>query len=98
MLFIVFNCCSTSFIWLQLVPMQEDDVLTSAEAAAFLKVGNRTVLDEAKRGRLPGRRVGKEWRFSRRVLEQWLASGPDDYDTERYKRKRSKETPEKPPS
>ena len=32
--------------------MREDDVLTSAEAAAFLKVGNRTVLDEAKRGRL----------------------------------------------
>ena len=78
--------------------MREDDVFTSAEAAAFLKVGNRTVLDEAKRGRLPGRRVGKEWRFSRRVLEQWLATGPDDYDTERYKRKGSKETPEAPPS
>jgi len=78
--------------------MREDDVLTSAEAAAFLKVGNRTVLDEAKRGRLPGRRVGKEWRFSRKVLEQWLASGPDDYDTERYKRKGSpKQTPESPP-
>ena len=75
--------------------MREDDVLTSAEAAAFLRVGNRTVLDEAKRGRLPGRRVGKEWRFSRRVLEQWLASGPDDYDMERYKRKvSSKEIPE----
>ena len=81
------NCCSSSFIWLQLIPMREDDVLTSAEAAAFLKVGPRTVLDEAKRGRLPGRRVGKEWRFSRKVLEAWLASGPDDYDTERYKRK-----------
>jgi excisionase family DNA binding protein len=78
--------------------MQEDDVLTSAEAAAFLKVGNRTVLDEAKRGRLPGRRVGKEWRFSRKVLEQWLASGPDEYDTERYKRKGSKEAPETPQS
>jgi excisionase family DNA binding protein len=78
--------------------MREDEVLTSAEAAAFLKVGNRTVLEEAKRGRLPGRRVGKEWRFSRKVLEQWLASGPDDYDTERYKWKRSKETPEPPPS
>jgi excisionase family DNA binding protein len=74
--------------------MRQDDVLTSAEAAAFLKVGNRTVLDEAKRGRLPGRRVGKEWRFSRKVLEQWLASGPDDFDIDRYKRRSSpKQTP-----
>jgi excisionase family DNA binding protein len=79
--------------------MREDDVLTSAEAATFLKVGARTVLDEAKRGRLPGRRVGKEWRFSRKVLEAWLASGPDDYDTQRYKRKGSaKLSPEDPPS
>ena len=79
--------------------MRHDDVLTSAEAAAFLKVGNRTVLDEAKRGRLPGRRVGKEWRFSRKMLEQWLASGPDDFDIERYKRKSSShQTPETPPS
>ena len=76
--------------------MGENDVLTSAEAADFLKVSTRTVLDEAKRGRLPGRRVGKGWRFSRKVLEQWLASGPDDYDTERYKRKGAKETPEVP--
>ena len=77
--------------------MRQDDVLTSAEAAAFLKVGNRTVLDEAKRGRLPGRRVGKEWRFSRRMLEQWLASGPDDFDTERYKRNSPKQAPESHP-
>jgi excisionase family DNA binding protein len=78
--------------------MREDDVLTSAEAAAFLKVGARTVLEEAKRGRLPGRRVGKGWRFSRRVLEAWLASGPDDYDTERYKWKRSKRSSDPPPT
>jgi excisionase family DNA binding protein len=66
---------------------EADDVMTSAEAAAFLKVGTRTVIEEAKRGRLPGRRVGKGWRFSRRVLEQWLASGPDRSDVERYSRR-----------
>ncbi len=74
--------------------MSEDDVFTSAEAAAFLKVGHRTVLGEAKRGRLPGRRVGKEWRFSKKVLEAWLASGPDDDDTERYNRSPSQQSPE----
>ncbi|MGH2698153.1 MAG: helix-turn-helix domain-containing protein [Actinomycetota bacterium] len=79
--------------------MREDDVLTSAEAAAFLKVNPRTVVEEAKRGRLPGRRMGKGWRFSRKVLEDWLASGPDAYDIERDRWKSSsKRSQEKPPS
>ena len=60
-------------------------MLDSAEAAAYLRVTVRTITEEAKRGRLPGRRVGKGWRFSRRVLEQWLASGPEKEDIERYR-------------
>ena len=63
----------------------DDDVLNSAEAAAYLRVAVSTITEEAKRGRLPGRRVGKGWRFSRRVLEQWLASGPDAEDINRYR-------------
>ena len=63
----------------------DHDVLDSAEAAAYLRVTVTTITNEAKRGRLPGRRVGKGWRFSRRVLEQWLASGPDAEDINRYR-------------
>ena len=82
-----FQGFSLLFIWLQLPGMinRDDDVLTSAEAAAFLRVTVRTVTEEARRGRLPGRRVGKGWRFSRRVLQQWLASGPDTTDMQRYR-------------
>lgn len=40
-----------------------------------------------KAGRLPGRRVGKEWRFSRTMLREWVASGPDRHDLELYDRK-----------
>ncbi len=72
--------------------MPEDhDVLDSAEAAAYLRVTVRTITEEAKRGRLPGRRVGKGWRFSRKVLEQWLASGPEREDIERYRWKSKSE-------
>jgi excisionase family DNA binding protein len=46
-----------------------------------------TVQRQAKAGRLPGRRIGKEWRFSRSVLLEWLASGPDQHDLELYNRK-----------
>ena len=49
-----------------------DDVLSVEEAAAFLKVAPATVRREARAGQLPGRHVGKEWRFSRSALIDWL--------------------------
>ncbi len=49
-----------------------DDVLSVEEAAVFLKVPPATVRREARAGRLPGRHVGKEWRFARSALIDWL--------------------------
>ena len=49
-----------------------DDVLSVEEAATFLKVPPATVRREARAGRLPGRHVGKEWRFARSALIDWL--------------------------
>lgn len=58
----------------------EPEILTPQEAAEFLRVPLLTVQRQAKAGRLPGRRIGKEWRFSRTVLIEWMASGPDRHD------------------
>jgi excisionase family DNA binding protein len=49
-----------------------DDVLSVEEAAALLKVPPATVRREARAGRLPGRHVGKQWRFARSALIDWL--------------------------
>ncbi len=57
------------------------------EAAEFLRVPLLTVQPQAKADRLPGRRIGREWRFSRTVLIDWLAAGPDHHDLELYNRK-----------
>ena len=62
------------------------EVLNSTEAATLLRVSRETVVREARGGRLPGRRVGKEWRFSRGALLTWLAGGPGAEDVARYKR------------
>ena len=70
----------------------EPEILTPQEAAEFLRVPVLTVQRQAKAGRLPGRRVGKEWRFSRTVLLEWLASGPDRHDLELYTRRDSGES------
>jgi excisionase family DNA binding protein len=52
--------------------MLNDEVLTLREAAAFLRVSQKTAREKAKRGEIPGQQVGRGWRFSKRALEAWL--------------------------
>jgi excisionase family DNA binding protein len=52
----------------------EGDVLTIAEAARLLRVGESTVRELAARGEVPGRKLGRQWRFSRRALLEWLGA------------------------
>jgi len=49
------------------------DVLTVNDAAEFLGISPYTVRKQARQGLIPGRKVGKEWRFSRESLVEWLA-------------------------
>jgi excisionase family DNA binding protein len=48
------------------------EVLTAEEAAEFLGFNPVTVRQKARLGEIPGRKVGKEWRFSRRRLLEWV--------------------------
>jgi excisionase family DNA binding protein len=50
-------------------------VLTAEEAAEFLGFRVYTIREKARAGEIPGRKVGKEWRFSRRRLLEWLEEG-----------------------
>lgn len=52
-----------------------DDVLTLEEAAALFKLTPEAVQTAAEGGDVPGRRIGKEWRFSRVALFTWLGRG-----------------------
>ncbi len=52
---------------------EPDPVMTVSEVAAYLKIAESTVYRLVKERRLPGRKVGGAWRFSRRELEKWLA-------------------------
>ena len=51
-------------------------VLTLAEAASLLRLDEGVVEEQAQNGELPGRRIGKHWRFSRDALLAWLANEP----------------------
>jgi len=50
----------------------DPEVLTASGAAQALGVSARLVLRLARKNKLPGKKVGKEWRFRRTALLQWL--------------------------
>jgi excisionase family DNA binding protein len=49
------------------------DILTISEAAAFLKIGRRSLYKLAKQGKVPGRKLLNKWRFDRESLTRWVA-------------------------
>ena len=49
------------------------DVLTPSQVAELLQVEEKTVRDLARRGEIPARKIGREWRFSRRAVLDWLS-------------------------
>lgn len=55
--------------------MRQKEVLTAEEAAEFLHFNPVTIRLKARSGEIPGRKIGKEWRFSRRRLLEWLEEG-----------------------
>ncbi len=47
----------------------EETILTIEEAAALLKVSKSTLYKLVESGRVPARKLGRRWRFSRVDLE-----------------------------
>jgi excisionase family DNA binding protein len=47
-------------------------VMTVKEVAEYLKIDASTVTRLAKKGDLPGKKVGYLWRFNRAVIDAWL--------------------------
>jgi excisionase family DNA binding protein len=51
---------------------REKEVLNVEETAEFLGFAPYTIREKAKEGEIPGRKIGGEWRFSRRQLLEWI--------------------------
>ena len=50
------------------------EVLTLAEAAAFLKVSENALELQAVARKVPGQYIDQQWRFSKQALLDWLRS------------------------
>ncbi len=54
--------------------MPEHDIMTLEEVAKYLKMTPQTVYKWAQEGQIPGAKLGKEWRFRRRIIDEWVDS------------------------
>jgi excisionase family DNA binding protein len=61
---------------------EADAVLTVSEVSEYLKLAESTVYRLAKENKLPGRKVGGAWRFSRKGLDEWLMHPADESGSE----------------
>jgi len=46
-------------------------ILNVSELSEYLRVHKTTIYRMLKEGRLPGFRIGSDWRFSVEAIEQW---------------------------
>src|SRR5438067_9111441 len=58
------------------------EVLTLAEAAAYLRFSEADVLRLVDQQGLPARRLANEWRFLKAAIQQWLSTPPPRYSKE----------------
>jgi excisionase family DNA binding protein len=55
-------------------PYDPPEVMNAEQAGQFLQVDESVVVDMAEAGKLPGRKIGAAWRFSRAALVAWLSA------------------------
>lgn len=52
--------------------MNGEEIMTLEEVAKYLKLTPQTVYKWAQEGQIPGAKLGKEWRFRRRIIDEWI--------------------------
>ncbi|KEA62572.1 putative phage protein [Marinobacterium lacunae] len=46
--------------------------MTLEELSLYLKLPKSTVYKLVQEGRIPGQKLGKQWRFGKQAIDQWL--------------------------
>lgn len=48
--------------------------MTMEEIANYLKVSKETIYKMAQKKLLPGSKIGNQWRFNKKTVDDWLAN------------------------
>ena len=55
-----------------------ENIMTLEEVAGYLKLKPQTIYIWAQKGNIPAVKLGKEWRFRRDVIDEWVNQRFDD--------------------
>lgn len=61
--------------------MSPSKYLTVAELSEYLQIHRTTIYRMLREGRLPGFRIGSDWRFSREAIDEWVR---DQMETKKH--------------
>ena len=78
---------------------QADDVMTIDELAAYLKLSKSSLYQFARAGKVPGVKIGQQWRFQKIAIDEWMRTGtmpPQPAAPGRSARKKNKNTRKAP--
>jgi excisionase family DNA binding protein len=67
--------------------MDKDKFLTIRELCQYLKLTKPTVYYLLKKRRIPGAKVGRQWRFNKDSIDRWMAEKEKYYTQRRGRRK-----------
>jgi len=54
------------------------DIMTLEEVAEYLRLKPQTIYTWAQSKKIPGAKIGKEWRFRRTLIDKWFDQHMDD--------------------
>jgi len=54
---------------------ESDSIMTIEEVAAYLKIPKSTVYTLAQEGKMPCQKVGRQWRFHKEAIDNWIREG-----------------------
>lgn len=57
---------------------QVDEIMTLEELSIYLKIPKSTVYKLVQEGRIPGQKLGKQWRFGKKAIDEWLNTQPSN--------------------
>jgi excisionase family DNA binding protein len=52
--------------------------MTLEEVAAYLKLKPQTIYTWAQEKKIPAAKLGKEWRFKRSIIDEWIIQHMDE--------------------
>jgi len=53
-------------------------IMTIDELSDYLRISKSTVYKLVQSGRLPGKKAGRQWRFHKNAIDEWLSAHPQE--------------------